>query len=236
MSTNGSRQGLQRRLVLLVVAGCLTFGSFVGCTAVPEEETSVPAPVPASVTETVNVDADFWPLASLDELIGKSSSIVSGRILDFRYDTWSGEVSSDDGPVPGPPQATTVTTFEITAVFSGSFKAGDRVEIWEMGGVMDKIMWTYDQWPYLPDHQGEELVLFLATWEYPPAKGTPFVLTHGLHSVWLNESGRLSLLEGAAYDPKTHPWITPAVNPYGGNGFPTVMTVEELKQAIAEHK
>ncbi|MDR0837873.1 MAG: hypothetical protein LBM94_06730 [Propionibacteriaceae bacterium] len=175
----------------------------------------------------------------MDDLIEESLCIVSGRVVDVRYDILYDTFDYRDGETPLPPEAMTVITIEVTHVFMGATEPADKIEVYQMGGVMGQTLFSYDQMPFLADHDGEDLVLFLRTWNYSLAETTPYALADSIGGAWLDESGNLSLLWGVVYDNKEyHPvWVDPADRKVpGAPEFPTVMTVDELKQAIAEHK
>jgi hypothetical protein len=220
-------QGLAR-----VVMCCLALGLLAGCTS---------SPGGVSATETIHVNGYYAPRPSLDVLIEESPVIVAGRVVDFRYDILYDTFDYPDGETPLPPEAMTVVTVEVTRVLAGGLEPGDRVEVHQMGGVLDKVMRSYDQVPYLADHVGEDLVLFLRTWDYPQAKTTPYGLADSFEGAWLDDSESLSLLWGVAYaylqDPDYEgpgagaPLLVP-----GASEFPVKMTIAELEQAIAEHK
>jgi hypothetical protein len=130
---------------------------------------------------------------SLDALIEESPFIVSGRVLDFRYDILH-DIKGPDGEEASPPLAITATTVEVTGVLAGALKPGDKIEVYQMGGVMDKVMYSYDQVPCLADHKGEDLVIFLQARNSTGSENTSYRVTDSFEGLWRVESGSLSLL------------------------------------------
>jgi hypothetical protein len=163
---------------------CVALGLLAGCTSTPGG---------ASATETIHVNGYYAVGPSLDALIEGSPFIVSGRVLDFRYEIQYG-IEGPNGEEPAPPKALTVATFEVTGVLAGTLKPGDKIEVYQMGGVMDKVMYSYDQVPCLADHKGEDLVVFLQTWDYLGSENTSYRVTDSFEGLWRVESGSLSLL------------------------------------------
>jgi hypothetical protein len=184
-------------------------------------------------TETIHASGVYYNVTfSMDALIEISPVIISGRVVDWEY-----YIANPERDEAVPPQVNTLVTIEVVGVLAGSLGTGDTVKVGQMGGILDKTLWSFDEIPYLPDYLGDDLVLFLQPFDSPVA-GVPFRLSNSFEGTWLNEGGSLSLLWGAAYDDKENTlWSDPADRTvFGAPEFSTTMTVEELKQAIAEHK
>jgi hypothetical protein len=231
------RIGLCGKTLSAAVVFCLVPVLLVGCASALQGDQGVVPSTQSAATATVQVDGRYWTHKTLDSLIGDSPIIVAVRVVDFRYDVQY-DVEGPNGEEPASPDAVTVITVEVTEVFAGSPKPGEKIEVYQLGGVMDKVMYSYDQVPYLPGHRGEDLVLFLQEFEFPSAETASYRVSDSFEWLWSRDIDRLSLVWGAAYDsPDGQSWNDSAgLTVPGAVEFPVAMTVAELQKAIAEHK
>jgi hypothetical protein len=194
-----------------------------------------------SAKQTVSLQA-YYAIkhATLDSLIKDSPFIVVGRVVDWKYQAQHDGGKYPDGQSPTDPIAGTVVTIEVTGVLAGPLAPGEKIEVYQMGGVVGATMFSFDEVPYLPDHTGEDLVLFLQTFDEPTTEKVAYRIAESHEGLWSLDSDRLSLLRGVEYTDKDDlRWnnADPAsIQVPGAADFPVAMTLSELEKAIAEAK
>jgi hypothetical protein len=168
---------------------------------------------PPQPTQTDGYIVDFWsPYDTLDSLIEGSSAVIAGCVQDWRYE-----------PTTDGLEVQTILTVEVMGVFTGALQPGDKIEIYELGGVKDGTLWRDDKLPYLRDHRGEDLVLFLRQYDVASGRHPAYGTTDPLKGAWLHDSGRLTVLRANG-------------QAFGLPSYPDTLTTEELEQAVARVK
>lgn len=154
-------------LLLTLIAG-LTSACSQGSAAVQPDLS-----LESSAREPIEIQLTFPSFASVEELTSAADTVVRGRLIEERYEPLYPNLPSTDDPAISPqagmsaeeisqlePLPTTIYTMQVDDVIAGD-AVGSRIEIQQMGGVLDGVDYRLKDAP-LNTRSGEEYVLVLA--------------------------------------------------------------------------
>ncbi|MEU1278589.1 hypothetical protein [Streptomyces sp. NPDC005805] len=119
-------------------------------------------------------EADYPAFDSLDAIVKEADTIVKGTVIGSTVKELMPEVSTEGDPLTNPqaglseeeagevePVVITVSTVKVSEVLAGDVKAGDTVEVSQLGGRLDETTYREEHTTTLAK-DGTQYVLMLA--------------------------------------------------------------------------
>ncbi|MCQ6553905.1 hypothetical protein NPS70_11960 [Streptomyces sp. C10-9-1] len=160
------------KLRRLTAGGCAVLVALAasGCSAGDPAETETGSGKPGVVA----YEADYPAFDSLDAVVKEADTIVKGTVVGSKVEELMPEVSTGGDPLTNPqaglseeearevePVVITVSTVKVSEVLAGDVKAGDTVEVSQLGGTLDGTTYREEHTTTLAE-DGTQYLLMLA--------------------------------------------------------------------------
>ncbi|MEK4661367.1 hypothetical protein MHH93_05680 [Priestia sp. FSL H7-0729] len=166
---------MNKNRVLTMLLSSIFMLSAVGCSSY------IPAASPSDAPITIIASEDYPSYASIGDLSARANTIVKGSVIETRVEAMNDIVqvtdaanenelnpASDPGGEPSSfDKIYTIHTIQIAESYKGSYKAGEQLEVKQLGGqVGNTEIINEDNLKLIPT---KNYVLFLETYEDTPA-------------------------------------------------------------------
>jgi len=128
----------------------------------------------ADVKQDVRVSVDYPHYSSIGILAEKADLVIEGTIIDSRVEEIDTRIRTNieneqlnpGGEIPSSKHIYTVYTIKISNSYKGNVKPGDTIEVKQIGGETETIVYTVEGSVKLASN--EKYVMFLSTCENTP--------------------------------------------------------------------
>ncbi|WP_339260668.1 hypothetical protein MKZ12_12540 [Paenibacillus sp. FSL R5-0713] len=166
---------MNKNRVLILLLSSIFILSAVGCSSV------TPAASSSNASMTIIASEDYPSYASIGDLSERANTIVKGSVIETRVEAMNDIVhvtdavneneltpTSDPGGEPSSfDKIYTIHTIQIVESYKGIYKAGENIEVKQLGGQLGNTeIINDDNLKLIP---ARDYVLFLETYEDTPA-------------------------------------------------------------------
>ncbi|MFF8956827.1 hypothetical protein [Streptomyces sp. NPDC014894] len=179
----------------------------------------------AGGSKVVSYHADYPEYGSLDAIAGEADLVVTGQVVASRSELLKPAAPAGKDPAANPragapaaapgetdPLVVTVSTVKVAKSIAGGVKAGDTIEVSQLGGTYKGVTYKEESTKHLAKGGGQ-YALMLAS----HGKGAPYDLLNPGQAMYTVGKGS-------------------AVQPVTGEGFADVGTVDKLAKTVTRAK